>query len=216
TFNISHQAILALRTRLASVILHAPLVELETLRAGTLLSAFTENVNVVVGALPGIPALALNTAILIGCYAFMVWLYPPGGAAALGVLAVAVVAYLRLTRTAGGHFTAAQRAFDAVFGYFRALTEGVQELKLHRATRNEYYADVFLPQANAYRDFMFRGTVLHHAAHILIYLIILAATGVILFALPEGAYRRVAIGYVLVLLFIGPPIETILLWVPAF
>src|SRR5262249_18653997 len=106
--------------------------------------------------------------------------------------------------------------FDAMFGYFRALTEGIKELKLHRAKRNEYYADVFLPQANAYRDFMFRGTVLHHAAHILIYLIILAATGVILFALPEGAYRRVAIGYVLVLLFIGPPIETILLWVPAF
>src|SRR5882672_11954760 len=55
TFNLSHRAILALRTRLASVILRAPLIDLEALRASTLLSAFTENVNVVVGALPGIP-----------------------------------------------------------------------------------------------------------------------------------------------------------------
>ena len=216
TFNLSHRAILALRTRLASVILRAPLIDLEALRASTLLSAFTENVNVVVGALPGIPALALNTAILGGCFVFMIWLFPLGGAGAIGVLVFAVVAYLRLTKKAGGHFMAAQRAFDAMFGYYRAITEGIKELKLHRARRNAYYADVFLPQAHAYRDFMFKGTVLHHAAHILIYVLILAAMGVILFALPEGAYRRVAVGYILVLLFIGPPIETILLWVPAF
>jgi putative ATP-binding cassette transporter len=215
-FELSHRAILELRSHLASVILQAPLMRLESVKASALLAAFTEDVNVVVSALPGIPALALNVAILGGCFAFMLWLSMFAGLLTLGALGVAGVAYYRLTHTAAGHFASAQSAFAVMFGYFRGLTEGIKELKLHRLRRMRYLSDVFLPAAGAYREFMLRANVLHYAAHILIYVLILAAMGVVLFALPASQFAHVGVGYALLLLFIGPPIETILLWVPSF
>lgn len=215
-FELSHRAILELRTRLASVILRAPLVELESVKASALLAAFTEEVNVVVSALPGIPALALNIAILGGCFAFMLWLSLPAGVLTLASLALAGLAYYRITHAAGRHFAAAQSSFAVMFGYFRGLTDGIKELKLHRARRTKYLSEVFLPAARAYREFMLKANVLHYAAHILIYVLILTAMGAILFAMPAGEQRNVAVGYALILLFIGPPIETILLWVPSF
>lgn len=215
-FDFSHRAILNLRTRLASLILRAPLSELESIRASTLLSAFTEDVDVVIGSLPGVPTIALNIAILVGCFTFMVWLLPPAGLVAIGLLVCAVIGYYLITRKAVHYFSWAQQAFDMMFGYFRALTEGIKELKLHRARRNVYFSEVFLPEAQAYRDHMFKATALHNAAHILIYVIILSSLGGVLFAFPGHEYKNVVVGYTLVLLFIGPPIETILLWVPSF
>ena len=216
SFELSNRAILDLRTRLSVVILKAPLAELETLKASALLAAFTEEVNVIVSALPGIPALALNIAIVAGCFAFMLWLSFKAGVVALAMLAVAGFVYYRLTHRAGRRYTDAQKSFGVMFGYFRALTEGIKELKLHQARRQSYLRDVFLPAARAYRELMLKAGVLHQAAHVLIYVFILAGLGAILFGFRAGESREVAIGYALLLLFMGPPIETILLWAPSF
>jgi putative ATP-binding cassette transporter len=214
-FELSHRAILELRSRLASAILKAPLIELESVKSSALLAAFTEEVNAVVAAIPGIPALALNVAILSGCFVFMLWLSLRAGVLALATLAVAAAGYSQLAHAAGHRFAAARSAFGVMFGYFRALTEGIKELKLHRGRRIAYLNEVFLPAARNYRELTLRANVLHYGAHILIYVLILAVMGVVLFATP-GASRSISIGYALVLLFIGPPIETILLWLPSF
>ena len=215
-FELTQSVILHLRSQLASIILRAPLVDLERIQSSTLLSAFTEDVNVVIGALPGIPALTLNVAILTGCWVFMFWLAPPVGIIALGLLSIISCLYYVLTKRAGRHFVQAQHAFDMLFGYFRALTDGIKELKLHYHRRLAYYRDVFIPETGTYRTEMLHGTALHYIAHMLMYTIIFLAIGGILAGFASGHYGQTAIGLVILLLFIGPPIETILLWIPAF
>jgi putative ATP-binding cassette transporter len=215
TFGLTHKIILQLRGRLASLILRAPLEDLEKVKASTLLAAFTEDVNVIVNSLPGIPTVALNAAIIAGCFLYMIWLYPPTGLIALILLVVTAFAYERLTRRASAFFVLAQKSFDVMFAYFRALTEGIKELKLNRERRNIYVSQVFLPEAYSYRNHMLSGSALHYIAHILVYTVILASLGAMIFIFHDSDLKEVAIGYALILLFIGAPIETILLWVPA-
>src|SRR4029077_7262217 len=112
-------------------------------------------------------------------------------------------------------FVLAQKSFDVMFAYFRALTEGIKELKLNRERRNIYVSQVFLPEAYSYRKHMLSGSTLHYIAHILVYTVILASLGTMIFIFHDSDMKKVAIGYALIFLFIGGPIETILLWFPA-
>jgi putative ATP-binding cassette transporter len=215
SFDVSHGSLLTLRKRLASLILRAPLQDVERMGASPLLAAFTEDINAVVSAVPGIPVIALNVAIVVTCLGFMLWLSPGLGFAALGLFLVAVGVYYRLTTIASTHYSEAEKAFQRMFSYFRALTEGIKELKLHRSRREAYTNDIFLPSARAYREFMLKASMLNYGAHSFVYLLILTSMGFILFALPANEWRSVSMGYALTLLFVGPPLETIVLWIPS-
>jgi putative pyoverdin transport system ATP-binding/permease protein len=51
---------------------------------------------------------------------------------------VGAVTYRVLIRSGFGHLSAARDGQDRLFQHFRSLTEGIKELKLHRARRESY------------------------------------------------------------------------------
>src|SRR5437016_1665848 len=137
----SQGAIARLRRDLVRAILAAPLRQLEELGAPRLLVTLTEDVYHVTEALVGIPIMAVNIAMLLG------------GGVYLGILSWKILLGLTalILLGAGGYRLIIAGAFhslhlareeeDKLFRHFRALTEGIKELKLHRERRGVFVAE---------------------------------------------------------------------------
>ena len=136
--SFSQGAIAELRRDLIRKILGVPLRHLEEIGAARILVALTDDVFNITQALLAIPLVTVNLAILLG------------GAAYLGWLSWQILAAVRRPdrprrhRLPFGHRSAfrclnlAREEEDKLFGYFRALTEGIKELKLHRDRRARF------------------------------------------------------------------------------
>jgi len=66
-----------LQTDLSRRILQTPLAQLEEIGAPRLLAALTDDVKILVQALNQIPNVAMGSAILLACFAYLTWLSPP-------------------------------------------------------------------------------------------------------------------------------------------
>ena len=133
--NFSQGAIANLRRDLIRKILNVPLRQLEEIGTPRLLVALTDDVFNITQALLAIPVVCVNLAILLG------------GAVYLGVLSwqilcgvvvlilLGAAAYRLMMSSAFRRLNLAREEEDKLFGYFRALTDGIKELKLHRNRR---------------------------------------------------------------------------------
>ena len=126
-----------LRLDLVSKILSVPLRQIEELGAPKLMVALTEDILEITQATLSIPIFAVNFAVLLGGAVYLAWLSFPVflGMFAFGV--VGAVTYRVLIRSGFGHLSAAREGQDRLFQHFRTLTEGIKELKLHRARRDD-------------------------------------------------------------------------------
>ncbi len=204
--------IASLRRDLVKVILGAPLRKLEELGAARLLVGLTDDAYHVTEALLGIPLLAVNVALLLGGAAYLTWL---SWKMLLGLLILIVIGALGHRLLVKGAFQALSSARDdedRLFNHFRALTEGIKELKLHRNRRGAFFSEGVHETTEAYQRHNIaaahRFALAQHWSHLLFYALI----GVILFLLPEiGAVRPHALtGYVLTALYLMGPLAGVL------
>jgi putative pyoverdin transport system ATP-binding/permease protein len=142
----SQGTIAQLRRDLVQAILRAPLRQLEELGAPRLLVALTDDVYHVTQALLAIPILAVNVALLLVGAAYLAWLSWPMLCGLLGLIVVGAVGHRLLVRGAFGSLHAAREDEDKLFGHFRALTEGIKELKQSlRASHEESHHETLTP-----------------------------------------------------------------------
>jgi len=131
----SQKAVAGLRRDLVRSILAAPLRQLEEIGSARLIVALTDDVYSVTQALQGLPIFALNVALLLGGAIYLGWLSWKILLGLTILAALGAAGYILLTRGAFGVLSAAREEEDRLFGHFRALTEGIKELKLHRNRR---------------------------------------------------------------------------------
>lgn len=204
----AQEAIASLRQELSQRILSVPLRKLEEIGTARLMVALSEDVLHIAQALLSVPGFGVNLAMLAGGAAYLGWL---SWKVLLGMLLLMVLgAFAYRSIIAGGfhQLHLAREVEDRLFNHFRALTEGVKELKLHRSRRSVFLGENIQHTSDRYRRFNVaaetRFIIAHSWAHLLFFTLI----ALVLFALPryEHFSERALTGYVLTVLYLMGPL----------
>jgi putative ATP-binding cassette transporter len=125
---------------------------------------------------------------------------------------VGAVTYRMLIRSGFGHLTAAREGQDRLFHHFRSLTEGIKELKLHRARRESYLRDDVARAAAACQKHNVAAELRFIVAQNWNQLLFLALIGLILFLLPRMASisQQSMTGYIITTVFLMGPLAGLL------
>jgi len=208
----SQQAIANLRRDLVRKILAVPLRRLEDIGAPKLMVALTDDVTNVTAALFGFPTLSVNIAILLGGSIYLAWLSWRLLLAMCLFIVFAACCYRLLITSGFRSLHLAREAEDKLFGNFRALTEGIKELKLHRERRGAFLNGGIQSTTDAFQRHSVaaetRFILAHNWAHLLFYVLI----GLILFLLPswEQVSIKTMTGYVMTTLYLMGPLAGVM------
>ncbi len=201
-----------LRLDLVSKILSVPLRQIEELGSPKLMVALTEDILEITQATLSIPIFTQNLAYLVGGAVYLAWLSVPVfiGMFAFGI--VGAVTYRILIRRGFGHLSAAREGQDRLFHHFRSLTEGIKELKLHRARREAYLKEDVAQAADVCRRHNFAAELRFIFAQNWNQLLFVALIGLIIFLLPRVANisPQAMTGYIIMTVFLMGPLQGLL------
>ena len=205
-------SLLTLTDRLCRSVVRTPLRQLERIGIPRILTVLTDDVSTLADAIRALPSLAINGAILVGCGVYLAWL---SWGTFLGIVSLMVVGgltYRVFMARAQQSIRRARDGRDALFGHFRALTDGIKELKLHRGRRDLFFAqDMAMTVAQLRRDNVDATTwyiLANSSSNVFFYLLI----GLLLFVVPVvGRLPLEAItGYVFACLYLMAPLWALL------
>jgi len=208
----SQGAIAQLRQDLVRRILSVPLRHLESVGTPRLMVALTEDVLNITQALLAIPIIAVNVAILMAGAAYLGWLSLQM-LLVMGVFCVVGGVTYRGFINRGFHQLAlARHVEDRLFGYFRGLTEGIKELKLHRNRRGVFLNDQIQTTTKEYQDYNVAAEIRFILAQSWSHLLIFAMIGLLLFLLPQmrNVNNEVITGYIITTLYLMGPLQGVL------
>jgi putative ATP-binding cassette transporter len=210
--HFSQQSTADLRRGLVKKILAVPLRQLEEISTPRLMVALTEDVMSITQALLAIPAFAMNLAILLGGAAYLGWLSSRILLAMFGFILAGAVAYRVLIRSGFKYLDAAREEEDRLFRHFRALTEGLKELKLHRERREVFLSKNIQSTTAAYQRQNVAAEMRFILAHNWSHLLFFSLVGLILFLLPKMEYLspHALTGYVVATLYLMGPLSGVL------
>ncbi|HVR99434.1 MAG TPA: cyclic peptide export ABC transporter [Thermoanaerobaculia bacterium] len=213
--HLANRSVFGFRLQLCRQILSTPLERLESLGPHRLLAIMTEDVGSISMALTEIPLLFMHLAVLAGCLAYLGWLSWKVLAILMISILLGAAAYQLVILRGLELFEQSRRERDHLFHHFRALTQGVKELKLH-AGRRQAFVDRVASTTTAVQRYGFRGDMLSAAAdswgHVLFFLVV----GLIVIVLPgvREVDRATVSGYALVVLYLITPLEYLLSILP--
>jgi putative pyoverdin transport system ATP-binding/permease protein len=214
---LSQDAVYKLRLRISGWILASPLRHLEELGANRLLATLTEDIQNISSAVFSIPSLFVNVALILAALTYLGWL---SGWVLLGTvvfLVISISLVQMLINRAVYWFTQAREENDALMQHFRAITDGVKELKLH-ALRREDFLDRDLQQtANALRNYRVGSQRAIAWSSVLGDLLLFVLFGLLVFGLPQVTTVSAGLlsGYVITMSYLMRPIGNILATLPS-
>lgn len=150
---LAQDAIYKLRLRISGWILASPLRHLEELGANRLLATLTEDIQAISNAVFNIPALFVNAALICAALIYLGWLSIWVLLGTIIFLVVAISLVQLLINRAVYWFTQAREENDALMQHFRAITDGVKELKLHSTRRDDFLEQDLETTAAALRNY---------------------------------------------------------------
>src|SRR6266850_1199658 len=215
---LSTRAVFNMRMHLCRRILLSPLREIERHGSPKIIAALTEDLLAVADTLAKFPLLCINTAIVVACFFYLIWL---SWKLALGLLvffAVGVVIYELIEARTRPHLAEGREKWDVLVGFYQALIHGNKELKLHRERRDAFFSQGLRPTAQAMRKLSLSWHSIFAIAasygEILYFVII----GGALFIAPKfGNFDlQVLTGFTLLTIYMNTPISFIVGSIPDF
>jgi putative ATP-binding cassette transporter len=205
-------AVSNLRRELIRKILTVPLRRLEELGTPRLLVALTDDVFNITQALLAIPIVFVNLAMLLGGAAYLGWLSWKILVGAFVLILLGAVVYRLMVSSAFHFLNLAREEEDRLFGYFRALTEGIKELKLHRNRRGAFLNENVQSTTEAFQKHNVAAEVRFVAAQNWSHFLFFALIGLILFLLPEISHlsAKTLTGYVVTTLYLMGPLAGVM------
>lgn len=216
--SLTTRAIFETRLQACQKILAAPLRSLEEIGPHRLLATLTDDITVLTTALNQVPLLCLHLGVVVACITYMGWLSWQMLLIVLGIMAIGAVTYNFSMGVARRYFALLREETDKMFAHFRSLIHGTKELKLNRHRREAFVTSELIPTGNAIRRFSFIGNNIFVASAVWGNLLFFVAIGIILFAARGylSVSGRVVNGFILSLLYILTPLETIFQILPNF
>ncbi len=214
----SQRSTASLRRDLVRKILAVPLRQLEDIGAPRLMVALTEDVMSITEAMRAIPTFIMNFAILLGGAVYLGWLSPGILLAIFVLVAVGAALYRLPIHSAFTLLKSAREAEDKLFRHFRALTEGIKELKLHRERRDVFLAEGIDSATAAYQHYNIAAEIRFIVAQNWSQLLFFILIGLILFVMPgiEHVGPHAMTSYVVATLYLMGPLAGILSVLPVF
>ena len=148
----SQDTILDLSLSLCAKIVRAPLRRSEQRGAANMLVTLTDDVSWVTWAIQCFPQLIMNVAVVLGCGFYLAWLSWGTFLGVVGVTLFGALGYRWLHTSAFSVIYAAREARAELFQHFRSLTDGLKELLMHRARRQEFVNQEVRRAAELYRQ----------------------------------------------------------------
>ncbi len=205
-------AVSNLRRELIRKILTVPLRRLEELGTPRLLVALTDDVFNITQALLAIPIVFVNLAMLLGGAAYLAWLSWKILLGACVLIMLGAVVYRWIVSKAFLSLNLAREEEDRLFGHFRALTDGIKELKLHRNRRGAFLNENVKSATEAFQKHNVSAEVRFVAAQNWSHFLFFALIGLILFLLPEISHlsQKTLTGYVVTTLYLMGPLAGVM------
>ncbi len=216
--HFAQDTILRLSRTLCDKILGTPYEKIETMGSPRLLAALTEDVAVLSAAVQAIPALATNFAVIVGCSLYLIWLSWQVFLLSVVMVLIGVVGYRILNVRAFAAIVSAREGRDRLLGDFRAEIEGVKELKLHRARREQFMRDGVDRTTQHMRTQNLRATTYYMVADAWSQLLFFALIAMLLFLAPIVAPMppETLTGYIFASLYMMTPVWAVVGTVPTF
>lgn len=215
---LSAKIVCDLRIQISRLILAAPYPYLQKLGKSALLANLTEDITAIANASQLLPIVCINFAVVAGSMAYLSWLSWHLALVLAGVIVFGVLSSSLFREWPKKAVLKAREEYDVLSSDFRALTEGVRELKLHKQRSDAFMAQSLAASAEAYRRYSFRGAVsyllVNQWAQLLYFLVI----AVILYVFPvwQVIDQKVIGGYTLVFLFMMSPLTILTNSLPVF
>jgi len=216
-YRLAQGLIFDLRRRLIDRLLGAPLRVVEKTGTPKVFATLSEDVVVIGNALPGLPLVCSSAAFAVVALVYLTSVsLIVAGATALAVVA-GVLSYRLFGRFGMRHLGLAREDQDILFEHFRAITDGLKELKLNRRRREVVAGDELDTVANSFRRRSITGLTIFEGAAGSGQAIIFALIAVVLFSLPLHFEISAATlsSAVLTLLFVVNSLQAVLVWLPA-
>ncbi len=215
---LSAKIVCDLRVHISRLILAAPYPYLQKLGKPMLLAHLTEDISAIANASQLLPVVCINCAVVIGCMAYLSWLSWHLALILGGVIAFGVLSSSLFREWPKNAMLKAREEYDVLSNDFRALTEGIRELKLHKQRSDAFMAQSLAASAEAYRRYSFRGAVAYVLVNQWAQLLYYSVIGVILYVFPvwQAIDQKMIGGYALVFLFMMSPLSILTTSLPVF
>jgi putative ATP-binding cassette transporter len=209
-------ALFRLRMDLSRQILGVPLRKLEELGPHRLMSALTDDVPSITNVVTVIPILCINIAVAVSCLVYMAWLSLPMFGAVIALIVIGIVSYQLPVTKSFNYIRLARREGDNLYNHFRALTEGIKELKTHSDRRRAFLTDVLSNTAANFKKHNLAGLSIYTIAASWGQLLVFVVIGLLLFSLSGwiSADRVVLSGFTLAVLYLMTPLQVIMNTLP--
>ncbi|HTV31881.1 MAG TPA: cyclic peptide export ABC transporter [Methylocella sp.] len=206
-----------LRLWLCRRILATPLPHIQSCGPHRIMAALTEDIGSMAAAQQALPHLLIQGSKLVVALLYLGFLSPSLLALLLVFVICGLFSWQLPQKWAWKRLKLARETNDALFGHFRALTEGYKELKLDSRRRHAFLNGELGSTADLLRRKENNANLMLVLAdrwsECLYYMLI--GTVVFLVASAEEIPRETLTGFVLVILFIGEPLSAVVQWVPA-
>jgi putative pyoverdin transport system ATP-binding/permease protein len=210
--HLGQGTIFALHMHLSRQILATSLRHLEALGAHRLLAALTEDVEAITDAFTWYPVVFINGAMVVGCLVYMGWLSWSLLLVLLAFMVLGIVSYRLPQHRAVASLWLAREANDMLYRHFRAQTDGIKELKLHRERREAFLTQVLQATAATFRRHSVVGMAIYAVARSWGNLLFYVFIGLLLFVLPAlyDVTAQTVSGYTLAILYMMTPVASLL------
>jgi putative pyoverdin transport system ATP-binding/permease protein len=212
----SQDTIMDLSLSLCAKILRAPLRRSEQRGAANMLVTLTDDVSWVTWAIQCFPQLIMNVAVVLGCGFYLAWLSWSTFLGVVGLTLFGALGYRLLHTSAFSVIYAAREARAELFRHFRSLTDGLKELLMHRARRQEFVSQEVRRAADSYRQANLEATRRHALLEAWTQVMFYSLIGFVVFLFPSVVTLspEALTGYVVAVLYIMGPIWGIVGAVP--
>ena len=212
----SQDTILDLSLSLCAKILRAPLLRSEQRGANHILVTLTDDVSWVTWAIQCFPSFLMNGALVLGCGIFLAWLSWSVFLAVLGVAVVSVVVHQWLHTSVRDIIAASRDARAELFQRFRSLTDGLKELLMHRARRQEFVDEEVRGAAELYRKTNLEATRIQALLGAWNAVSLYSLIGFIIFLFPSFGFisSEALTGYIVAMIYMMGPISSLISTAP--
>ncbi|WP_042338947.1 cyclic peptide export ABC transporter [Paraburkholderia ferrariae] len=213
---IGQRIIAVLRKDISARIVCAPIAAIERYRIHRLISTLNSDVETVSAFTYSFPTYAVALAVTTGCVAYLLFLSP----LLFVIAAVAIVVGVLINQYAmmqwGRYYKGVRGAQDELQKQYRAITEGAKELRVNQDRRLRVYGTLLSSAADQIADLKIRAMRLFYGSSALgMTLFFLAIGAILLLQTRLGVQGSVVSGFVIVLLYVRGPVETLAGALPA-
>jgi putative ATP-binding cassette transporter len=214
--HLGQGALYKLRMDLSRQILGVPLRRLEEVGAPKLMAALTDDVPAITNIVTVIPILCINIAVAISCLVYMAFLSWPLFLAVLAIIVIGIVSYQLPVAKSFQYMTLARREGDNLFTHFRALTEGIKELKIHADRRKAFLNENLQTTAGNFRRHNIAALTIYTIASSWGQMLVFVVIGLLLFVLAGwfNITASVMTGFTLTILYLMTPLQVVMNTLP--